>query len=93
MPDNLKTLTVTTINNSECDRLGVLPPNNVICTVSPPGQGLCYVDEGSPLVVGNFLVGIAVAMEMPYCAVGVPDAFTRLNHHWAWINGVILGGA
>lgn len=90
LPDNLQTVTLTTITNSECVRLSQIPPSNVICTVSPgPGrQGLCFNDGGSPLVVGNFLVGLAI-MDMPNCAVGIPDAFTRVNHHITWINSLV----
>lgn len=54
-----------------------------ICTFTQFGQGICHGDSGTPLVVGNELVGIGSwAVE---CGTGSPDVFTRVANYVDWI--------
>lgn len=90
MSDNLQTLSTTTITNEECsDQLNQVLPPNVICTVNPrEDQGVCHLDNGGPLVIGNFLVGVTMG-KMKNCAVGLPDIFSRTSDHILWIESTI----
>lgn len=80
-----------TISQEECrQRLGRLAPfvhNNVMCTLTPRGQGNCKGDSGGPLVSDqNVCVGL-VSWGIP-CATRNPDAYTRVFHHLQFIYGV-----
>lgn len=60
----------------------LVQPTNV-CALSHAGQGVCTGDSGSPLAIGNQLVGI-VSFGVK-CATGVPDVFTRVASFYYWI--------
>ena len=54
-----------------------------ICTFTRAGEGMCMGDSGGPLVVNGLQEGIA-SWVVP-CAVGYPDAFTRVSYFREWI--------
>lgn len=82
-PEYLNTLATTTITNEECINFNNLLTDNVICTMNPRNQGVCFGDEGGPLVVDNFIVG--VVMMVYNCGVGFPDFHARVSSHHSWI--------
>ncbi|GAB0091179.1 hypothetical protein DMENIID0001_059920 [Sergentomyia squamirostris] len=57
---------------------------------TPSTYGLCYGDQGGPLVhfTQLYIVGIA-SFWMPPCASGRPNVFVRLSAYRDWIHGVI----
>ncbi|EDW32780.1 GL10165 [Drosophila persimilis] len=56
-----------------------------LCTIGVAGTGTdtgaCYFDEGAPLVVNGFLVGILGTVG---CA-GKPDVYANLAQHKSWL--------
>ncbi|XP_063702195.1 chymotrypsin-2-like [Culicoides brevitarsis] len=88
-PDNLQFANVQTITNDECNQKhgsgSVIDTG--ICTFTKYGQGMCHGDSGGPLVCTingrQELVG-AVSWGRP-CAIGYPDAFTRVYSFKSWI--------
>lgn len=62
-----------------------LRDSNKFCTSSPRGEGICIGDNGSPLVSSGVLIGIASWSS--YCADGLPDVYTNVYAHSAWISG------
>lgn len=86
--NNLKTLQTHTITNEEC-RARVpeneleLVQDKVICTLNPPGQGLCGGDPGGALVIGIVVVG--VTSWGVDCSNGFPDDYSRVSSHNSWI--------
>lgn len=81
-PNNLQTLTTTTLTNADCisrhtvnNQRFVL--DHKICTFTQAGQGICQGDSGGPLTAGGALIG-TVSWNIP-CARGFPDAFVSLK--------------
>lgn len=90
MPNNLQTLQTQTITNEVCrashniiNRQFV--HDNVICTFTRHGEGICQGDSGGSLVIGNTVVGVP-SWVIP-CGVGFPDAYARVSSHSQWIVG------
>ncbi|XP_062559147.1 chymotrypsin-2-like [Armigeres subalbatus] len=88
----LQYMEVRTLNNEEC-RLRHNIQNwtkihgSSICTYSRAGQGTCMGDSGSALVVNGVLDGL-VSWGIP-CAAGLPDVYTRVASHRAWVLSTI----
>ncbi|KAG7202865.1 hypothetical protein KM043_010015 [Ampulex compressa] len=61
--------------------------NTNLCTLTEPGQGLCYGDSGSPLVTNG--VVIAIGSWGSPCALGYPDVYTRVFSYVDWIKSHI----
>lgn len=85
VPDNLQWINLKTITNDECNAAhgGGSVIDTAICTYTTYGEGMCHGDSGGPLVVRGELTGI-VSWGRP-CAVGFPDAFTRVFSFKSWI--------
>ncbi|XP_055625891.1 chymotrypsin-2-like [Toxorhynchites rutilus septentrionalis] len=84
----LQFLDVRTLNYRDCAmRHNYHNANKIhsssLCTTSLFGQGTCMGDSGGPLVVNHTVVGI-VSWGVP-CATGIPDVFTSVPSHRAWI--------
>lgn len=87
-PNQLQYLETVIISNDECRaRHNILNRrfiyDNVICSYTQRGEGICLGDSGGPLVVGQTLVGV-MSWVVP-CAEGNPDAFARVSSHYDWI--------
>lgn len=97
----LQYLNTTGISNSDC-KDAHQPHNagrindNKLCTLSAPGQGICFGDQGSPLVgmieipfepSAPKLVG--VASWHTSCAEGYPDVYERVAPYYLWIQSQI----
>ncbi|KAK6636279.1 hypothetical protein RUM43_009938 [Polyplax serrata] len=93
---DLLEMKTTTMSNNKC--LQVLEPSmkgdlksGHICVGGRKTSGICFGDEGSPLVyVENgkqYTVGI-YAFGTP-CEVGNPDVFFRLSHSNEWIKKIL----
>ncbi|GAB0090072.1 hypothetical protein DMENIID0001_047370 [Sergentomyia squamirostris] len=86
---NLQALTMVTMTNEEClnnHRVDVHSPpiqGSNICAIRE-NSGACMGDSGSPLMIGNELVGI-VSWGVP-CARNFGDVFTRISMYQSWIN-------
>ncbi|XP_057373600.1 trypsin beta-like [Daphnia carinata] len=59
-------------------------PNYMICAGSPTASP-CHYDDGSPLVQGNIVVGVA-ARNTGCGANFLPTLYTRLSSYYAWLN-------
>lgn len=87
--DQLQMMETTTISNLRCSMLvrhtapSAVNSENV-CTLEPPGEGICGGDSGSPLVRQGALVGVTSWMRSP-CGSG-PSVYVRVSHHINWIN-------
>lgn len=87
--NNLQYFQTPIISNERCKSL--LSSSNYsqlvqltnVCALSKKGQGICRGDSGSPLAIGNQLVGI-VSFGVP-CGTGVPDVYTRVSQYISWI--------
>ncbi|XP_065084035.1 chymotrypsin-1-like [Ochlerotatus camptorhynchus] len=84
----LQYMDVRTLNNGECKLKHNIQNRSKIhgssvCTYSRVGQGTCMGDSGSPLIVNGNLEGL-VSWGVP-CAAGLPDVYTRVAAHRAWI--------
>lgn len=82
---------MTTITNTDCwiqhkvENWGYIY-NGTLCTSARNGLGACLGDSGSPLASNGQLIGL-VSWGDP-CAIGLPDAFTRISPFWKWIREV-----
>ena len=81
-------LQVTTITNTSCrlahslgNRSRIQDEN--LCTDNQTGMGTCTGDNGGPLVAGASVIGV-FSWTVP-CAQGMPDIYTRVSSHVAWI--------
>lgn len=86
---NLQYFETVTIDRSECENRmiekfypPVPPAEKFICTKNPVGVGICFSDDGSPMVADNKLVGIA--SWNVECSRG-PDVFTNVFTHLNFI--------
>lgn len=86
----LKYLQTPIITNENCrqrllfNNYASLVQTTNICTLLQYGQGMCRADSGSPLAIGNEIVGIASFGVS--CATGVPDVYTRVSSYKYWID-------
>lgn len=71
----------------EFSGFAALVTNTNICALTQFGQGMCRGDSGSPLVVGNEIIGIASFGVS--CATGVPDVYTRVSEYADWIHTML----
>lgn len=92
IPNNLQTLQTAVITNEVCrsshniiNRQFV--HDNVICTFTRAGEGVCQGDSGGSLVIGNYVVGVP-SWVIP-CGAGFPDAYARVSSHNSWIVSVV----
>lgn len=83
--NNLQFINLLTISNNDCAQRFAPDPiyDTELCTFTRAGEGSCFGDSGGPLVANGALVGL-VTWGVP-CAVGMPDAFTRISAYIAWI--------
>lgn len=60
------------------------------CSQPAPNAGLCYGDQGGPLVhfLDHYLVAIA-SFWMPPCNSNHPNVFVRISHYRQWINETV----
>lgn len=89
LPNDLQFLKSRAITNVECRKR--MPEiykssieNTTLCVENIPGQSSCNGDSGSGLTVNGELVG--VASWNTKCALGDPDAYTRVSEFVHWIN-------
>ncbi|XP_054004345.1 chymotrypsin-1-like [Hylaeus anthracinus] len=75
-------LYVKIIDSLQCNNVfdGV---TNEICTLNSAEQGVCYGDDGDPLVYNNKLVGVLSRGRL--CAEGFPDVFTSVADNLGFI--------
>ncbi|XP_059622768.1 chymotrypsin-1-like [Phlebotomus argentipes] len=84
----LQALSMVTMSNEECRKKHSVDPysppirDTNICAIRE-NAGACMGDSGSPLVLGNELVGI-VSWGVP-CAQNFGDVFTRISAYREWI--------
>ncbi|XP_059622758.1 chymotrypsin-2-like [Phlebotomus argentipes] len=88
-PDTLQWINTHTITNEECYQR--LPSNdahilqdNMVCTVTQAGEGMCQGDSGGALFVGNTVIGV-VSWGIAPCGQGFPDVFTRISTYYNWL--------
>ena len=87
LPNNLQIIQLKTLSYEDC--VAKSGPNaefvteKNICTFTKAGEGTCFGDSGGPLVVDGKQEGIASWVEP--CAVGYPDAYTRVSAFREWI--------
>ncbi|XP_034935567.1 transmembrane protease serine 9-like [Chelonus insularis] len=86
-PNNLQEIDMMIISNDICRKEKTTITANHICTLSKPLQGNCHGDSGGPLVLNGFQVGIASYVTP--CAVGNPDAYTRVSKYVGWIHYIM----
>lgn len=60
-----------------------------MCVSNEFPEGICSCDPGSPLAVGNHLVGVALTKENNICGGGRPDVYTRVSSFVDWINTIV----
>lgn len=89
VPQVLQFLNTVTLFTNDCrvrhattGQASLIQDTN-ICAFSHAGQGICAGDNGSPLVIGRELVGIA-SFGVP-CGTGVPDIYTQVFSYLGWI--------
>jgi len=85
----LRRLHTQLMNTEDCksyNKNRVLATN--ICTINPVGRGVCHLDLGNPVVVGNVQVGIT-SFIISQCADGNPDVHTRVWSYLDWISNHI----
>lgn len=87
-PARLRFVNKFTISNEDCrSRLTTAQANRIhdstICTFIATGQGTCFGDSGSGLVVDGQVVGV-VSWGVP-CAIGRPDMYGRVDVAAGWI--------
>ncbi|XP_047347015.1 chymotrypsin-1-like [Vespa velutina] len=76
-------------NNNVCQKQHSLTIyQSHICALNHKGIGACQGDSGGPLTYDGQLAGI-VSWVIP-CAVGVPDVFTKVSSHVAFIRNAML---
>lgn len=80
-----------TVTNDFCRKQHVPPlsnrvDNTTLCTFSRPGQGVCFFDDGGPLVAAGQLIGLVSWSRA--CGQGVPDGFVRVSEFLIWIEQV-----
>lgn len=80
----LQFLNVQIITNTACrSRLSAanaaLIDDNILCTSSPTGSGVCIGDAGGPVINLGWLVG-TVSWGVG-CAMGSPDMHTRISQY------------
>ncbi|KOC62432.1 Chymotrypsin-2 [Habropoda laboriosa] len=89
LPEYLRTATVYLLSNEVCQeyisQYRIYPGQ--MCTFKEGGVGACLGDSGGPLVYDGSLVGI-VSWVFP-CAVGLPDAFTRVTSYVDFITRTV----
>lgn len=80
-------MATVTLDNETCKMHTEIPnelvDDNTICTVN--WTGLCE-GAGSPLVIGNFVVGV-VSWGFR-CGGGFPDVYTRVSSYNGWVEGL-----
>lgn len=71
--------------DAQCQRQAHIPviPRVQFCALAGKGRGICFGDNGSPLILNGRLIGL-VSSAVP-CARGVPDVYTRVSTFAAWI--------
>lgn len=91
-PEHLQYIHLRTLTNIDCisrhTTWAHLIGEHTLCAFSGAvGQGMCHGDSGGPLVANNKLIGI-VSWGSP-CAVGRPDAFTRISYYGPWMVNIM----
>lgn len=85
----LRYVELKTISNEVCHIMytpvDILIGLQHICSLAKIDHGVCLGDSGGPLInLEEKQIGI-VSFVRP-CAVGFPDAYTRISHFLPWIN-------
>lgn len=91
IPDCLQEITLPTIATEKCDPLMINSSWPVkechVCTLHEDlHHGACNGDSGGPLSKDGVLIGL-VSWGYP-CAVGKPDAYTRVYCYLDWIREI-----
>lgn len=90
-PVTLRCVNLRTASNSYCtefyEKGSKRVTENVICTRNEFDRGACFGDSGSPLVGDGGVVGLVSWGTA--CAIGIPDAFTRVSQYVDWIRNIV----
>ncbi|XP_020299071.1 chymotrypsin-2-like [Pseudomyrmex gracilis] len=84
VPNELQKLDLKVYSQTKCKRTFVNLKNSHICAFSQYGEGACHGDSGSPLVADGVQIGIASFVRP--CAIGYPDAYTRVYSYKNWVS-------
>lgn len=83
--DQLQIIQVKIVSSAKCQKTsfggGVFDYH--ICAFAKRNVGGCDGDSGGPLVSDNKVVGVANFVRP--CAMGVPDVYASVAHHYDWI--------
>ncbi|XP_063871145.1 brachyurin-like [Scylla paramamosain] len=83
----LREVQLTIISNAACrEAYHYYIHPYVVCSDGSPGKGTCNGDSGSPINKDGEIHGITSFGAAVGCAVGFPDAFTRIYHYLDWIH-------
>ncbi|XP_031638028.1 chymotrypsin-1-like isoform X2 [Contarinia nasturtii] len=85
LPQFLQTINLTALSYEKCVEMiddGVKVSN--LCTFNGFDEGVCSGDSGTPLVLGDEVVGLGNWI-LNGCATGNPDVFVRISHFYDWI--------
>lgn len=90
-PTHLQYVALKTLTNDDCrsrSHKGALHRfyEGTLCAFAQKGQGACYADSGGPLTTNGQLIGLTSWGDP--CALGVPDAYTRVSVFLNWIRDV-----
>lgn len=86
-PTIMQYLSQTVWSNDDCDSsLQTANFTDVnLCAFNSDGKGMCNGDSGSPLIAGNYQVGIASWVRRP-CGGNHPDVYVRVRDYLNWIS-------
>lgn len=85
----LQTENTTTLTNEDCRALygpNIKIPGNVICAQGFKFDGVCWLDAGGPLVVGDLLVGVNMWVSQYSPSHPSPRLHARVSNYLSWIN-------
>ncbi|KAL5273758.1 hypothetical protein ACFFRR_000481 [Megaselia abdita] len=90
LPQTLQVLNYTTISNQKCKEEGFNVSEREVCASKGFLKGACAGDSGGPLVTADRSQQIGVvSYGTRLCAIGLPDAFTRVSKFVDWIKSAI----
>ncbi|XP_013110305.1 serine protease SP24D [Stomoxys calcitrans] len=83
VPGILQHTTLFALAHEQCQTLAAIPPH-VMCVLHNDGEGACDGDSGSPAVLNNQLVGVAIFVKGKCGTLG-PDGYASVPHYRQWL--------
>lgn len=89
--DYLRFVQGATISNAECRHIykDVVPRihinDQVLCVRHPDKVGVCFADNGGPLIVDGILAGMVLDWPIVNCGRGPPDLYVEFVRLSGWV--------